>query len=114
MRGRGFAAVLMLLLALATTGVCAPRAALAGSGADGALVFRAGAAERGGGEKGGGIKQWADEYLNFFSGGAAGRTDQRRPSCGARVCPSGSQCCCCGDRCYCKEQCSFEPCDPGR
>jgi len=66
------------------------------------------------GGTGGGLKQWADEYLNFFSG-EGGRTDQRRPSCGARECPSGTRCCCCGDRCYCKEMCSFEPCaaDPG-
>jgi hypothetical protein len=62
-----------------------------------------------GGSGGGGLKQWADEYLNFFSGDG-GRTDQRRPSCRGRECPSGTQCCCCGDRCYCKEACSFEPC----
>jgi hypothetical protein len=96
---------LAVLLVLAATAVATSPAALAQAGADG-LGFRAGAGGPEGG--GGGLKRWADQYLDFFSG--EGRTDQRRPSCRGRECPSGTQCCCCGDRCYCKEECSFQPC----
>jgi hypothetical protein len=96
---------LAVLLALLTGVAAVSPAAAADSDR---LGFSAGAA--GGG---GGLRQWADEYLNFFSGDG-GRTDQRRPSCRGRECPSGMQCCCCGDRCYCKEECSFQPCaEPG-
>ena len=46
---------------------------------------------------------WADELLNFFSGGRG--TGEPQLSC-----PSGMMVCCCGDQCYCKRECSFKAC----
>ena len=49
------------------------------------------------------------DLLNLFSGRAQ-RTGAEGGSCTWDSCPGDMQCCCCGDRCVCKKECSFQPC----
>jgi hypothetical protein len=47
--------------------------------------------------------------LDLFSGRSQ-RTGAEGRSCSWDSCPGDMQCCCCGDRCVCKKECSFQPC----
>jgi hypothetical protein len=60
--------------------------------------------------QGGGDGGWlglTGRLFDFFS-------DERPPTtergCAVGSCPSGMQCCCCGDECYCKRECSLQRC----
>ena len=70
---------------------------------------RGGGAARPGarGTEGDGWLGLTGRFLDFFS-------DERPPTtergCAVGSCPSGMQCCCCGDECYCKRECSLQRC----
>jgi hypothetical protein len=59
------------------------------------------------GAEDGGWRGLTERFLDLFS-------EERRPTtergCARGACPSGMQCCCCGDECYCKRECSLRPC----
>jgi hypothetical protein len=61
--------------------------------------------------QGGGDGGWlglTGRLLDFFSDGHPPPTTER--GCAVGSCPSGMQCCCCGDQCYCKRECSLQRC----
>ena len=62
------------------------------------------------GTEGGSWMEWVDRYLNLLPGEGASGFRGETSSCAGRGCPTGLQCCCCGDRCSCKQECSFQPC----
>lgn len=49
-----------------------------------------------------------DSLLQLFSGDRRLRLEGA--ACNWDSCPPDLQCCCCGDRCVCKKECSFQPC----
>jgi hypothetical protein len=60
--------------------------------------------------QGGGDGGWlglTGRLLDFFSDGRPPTTEH---GCAVGSCPSGMQCCCCGDECYCKRECSLQRC----
>ena len=64
--------------------------------------------QRGRDEGGGGWLDLPSRYLGLFMNGDQPRTER---SCSRRGdCPSGTECCCCGDECSCKQECSFRKC----
>ena len=107
MRVRGWWAALLLLLAVGSATASAQelspdRRPLEGGGSQG---------RREGGEKAPDKDgESAVESLFDLFTGSGRRSPGEGQVCTWDSCPTGLQCCCCGDRCVCKTECSFRPC----
>jgi hypothetical protein len=108
--------VLSLVLAAGLALAATPGEAGTGTGQEGAraapslaqnLTDRGAARSETRGGDDGGLRGLTDRLLDFFS-------DERPPTtergCVTGSCPSGTQCCCCGNECYCKRECSLKRC----